>query len=251
MSIVLLSQKCSHSANKLSLTLLIQICQSVSVQRLVARHLQPLLLQLCLLLHLQHTEKADDIWSKWVQTQQRSANWDCIRFVCGITPCGSCKKESVKLTKRCPWRGRERDPHYSHVGGQHSTEAPGGQVQKWRPSSDPLYRHIWCVTLNSWYFWLLLAWPSSVLPRTDAFTQIISNEGVGTLWNGTLPSLILVLNPAVQFMFYEAMKRRAGREGRKVRGQKWPMGDYTFALFSTMLGPVNIADSTLRVLCDI
>lgn len=56
------------------------------------------------------------------------------------------------------------------------------------------------------------------LPLTDAFTQIISKEGVGTLWNGTLPSLILVLNPAVQFMFYEAMKRRAGREGRKVRG---------------------------------
>lgn len=101
MSIVLLSHKCSHAANKLSLTLLIQICQSVSVQRLVARHLQPLLLQLCLLLHLQHTEKADDIWPKWVQTQQRSANWDCIRFVCGITPCGSCKKESVELTKRC------------------------------------------------------------------------------------------------------------------------------------------------------
>lgn len=43
---------------------------------------------------------------------------------------------------------------------------------------------------------------------------------MGTLWNGTLPSLILVLNPAVQFMFYEAMKRRAGREGRKVRGRQ-------------------------------
>lgn len=56
------------------------------------------------------------------------------------------------------------------------------------------------------------------LSLSDAFAQIISTEGVGVLWNGTLPSLILVLNPAVQFMFYEAMKRRAGREGRKVRG---------------------------------
>ncbi|KAF6717458.1 Peroxisomal membrane protein PMP34 [Oryzias melastigma] len=45
----------------------------------------------------------------------------------------------------------------------------------------------------------------------DAFSQIIANEGVGTLWNGTLPSLILVLNPAVQFMFYEALKRKAGK----------------------------------------
>lgn len=54
----------------------------------------------------------------------------------------------------------------------------------------------------------------------DAFSQIIANEGVGTLWNGTLPSLILVLNPAVQFMIYEAMKRNAGKGGRKVRGHK-------------------------------
>lgn len=58
------------------------------------------------------------------------------------------------------------------------------------------------------------------LSHSDAFGQIIKNEGVGTLWNGTLPSLILVLNPAVQFMFYEAMKRKAGKGGRKVRGQK-------------------------------
>ncbi|KAI4904007.1 hypothetical protein NFI96_024209, partial [Prochilodus magdalenae] len=49
----------------------------------------------------------------------------------------------------------------------------------------------------------------------DAFSQIIAKEGVGALWNGILPSLVLVFNPAVQFMFYEAMKRRAGRGGRK------------------------------------
>lgn len=52
---------------------------------------------------------------------------------------------------------------------------------------------------------------------SDAFSQIISNEGVRTLWNGVLPSLVLVLNPAVQFMIYEAMKRRAGKGGRKAR----------------------------------
>lgn len=60
------------------------------------------------------------------------------------------------------------------------------------------------------------------LSFSDAFSQIIANEGVGTLWNGTLPSLILVLNPAVQFMFYEAMKRKAGKGGRKVKGHKKP-----------------------------
>lgn len=55
-----------------------------------------------------------------------------------------------------------------------------------------------------------------MLSPSDAFSQIITNEGVRTLWNGTLPSLVLVLNPAVQFMIYEAMKRKAGKGGRKV-----------------------------------
>lgn len=59
-----------------------------------------------------------------------------------------------------------------------------------------------------------------MLSPSDAFSQIITNEGVRTLWNGTLPSLILVLNPAVQFMIYEAMKRKAGKGGRKVSTHK-------------------------------
>ncbi|XP_055752883.1 peroxisomal membrane protein PMP34-like isoform X2 [Salvelinus fontinalis] len=42
----------------------------------------------------------------------------------------------------------------------------------------------------------------------DAFVQIIEDEGVGALWNGTFPSLLLVLNPAVQFMIYEGLKRQ-------------------------------------------
>ncbi len=63
---------------------------------------------------------------------------------------------------------------------------------------------------------------SCCFPLKDAFSQIIANEGVGTLWNGTLPSLVLVFNPAVQFMFYEAMKRRAGRGDRKVRDKILP-----------------------------
>ncbi|XP_035037706.1 peroxisomal membrane protein PMP34 isoform X1 [Hippoglossus stenolepis] len=41
----------------------------------------------------------------------------------------------------------------------------------------------------------------------DAFVQIVRQEGVGALWNGTFPSLLLVLNPAIQFMIYEGLKR--------------------------------------------
>lgn len=144
-------------------------------------------------------------------------------------------------------RGSERDPDHAHVGGQHSTEAAGGKVQKWRSPADPLQRHIWCVFVsvrlqacfldlkqikrtnkqknlplsNPTLFWPLLS---------DAFSQIIANEGVTTLWNGILPSLVLVFNPAVQFMFYEAMKRKAGKGGRKVRAygrRKWCFGTNT------------------------
>lgn len=45
----------------------------------------------------------------------------------------------------------------------------------------------------------------------DAFAQIIRDEGVGALWNGTFPSLLLVLNPAIQFMIYEGLKRQLRR----------------------------------------
>lgn len=33
-------------------------------------------------------------------------------------------------------------------------------------------------------------------------------EGAGALWSSTLPSIILVSNPSIQFMVYEALKRR-------------------------------------------
>lgn len=65
-------------------------------------------------------------------------------------------------------------------------------------------------------FFLLLHYFTTVifflLPLlTDAFVQIIRDEGVGALWNGTFPSLLLVLNPAIQFMIYEGLKRQLRR----------------------------------------
>lgn len=45
----------------------------------------------------------------------------------------------------------------------------------------------------------------------DAFVQIIRDEGIAALWNGTFPSLLLVLNPAIQFMIYEGLKRQLRR----------------------------------------
>ncbi|XP_034045345.1 peroxisomal membrane protein PMP34 isoform X2 [Thalassophryne amazonica] len=81
----------------------------------------------------------------------------------------------------------------------------------------------------------------------DAFLQIISNEGVRTLWNGTLPSLILVLNPAVQFMFYEAMKRKAGRGGRKISSaQIFLIGAIAKAVATTATYPLQTVQAILR-----
>uniref|UniRef100_A0A3P9HIK0 Solute carrier family 25 member 17 n=1 Tax=Oryzias latipes TaxID=8090 RepID=A0A3P9HIK0_ORYLA len=74
----------------------------------------------------------------------------------------------------------------------------------------------------------------------DAFSQIIANEGVGTLWNGTLPSLILVLNPAVQFMFYEALKRKISS------AQIFLIGAIAKAVATTVTYPLQTVQAILR-----
>ncbi|KAM4598493.1 peroxisomal membrane protein PMP34 [Polymixia lowei] len=81
----------------------------------------------------------------------------------------------------------------------------------------------------------------------DAFSQIIGNEGVSTLWNGTLPSLILVFNPAVQFMFYEGMKRRAGRGGKAISSAEiFLIGAIAKAIATTATYPLQTVQAILR-----
>lgn len=41
----------------------------------------------------------------------------------------------------------------------------------------------------------------------DAVVQITREEGVAALWSSTFTSLLLVSNPAMQFMIYEGLKR--------------------------------------------
>ena len=38
--------------------------------------------------------------------------------------------------------------------------------------------------------------------------KIYAAEGAAGLWRSTVPSAILAVNPAVQFMVYEALKRK-------------------------------------------
>lgn len=42
---------------------------------------------------------------------------------------------------------------------------------------------------------------------TDGLVKIAQQEGLGALWSGTIPSLVLVSNPAIQFMIFEMLKR--------------------------------------------
>jgi len=42
----------------------------------------------------------------------------------------------------------------------------------------------------------------------DAMEKIYAAEGAAGLWRSTVPSAILAVNPAVQFMVYEALKRK-------------------------------------------
>ncbi|KAG7274381.1 hypothetical protein CRUP_002823 [Coryphaenoides rupestris] len=62
-----------------------------------------------------------------------------------------------------------------------------------------------------------------------------------------LPSLILVFNPAVQFMFYEAMKRKAGKEGRAITSAEiFLIGAVAKAIATTATYPLQTVQAILR-----
>lgn len=45
----------------------------------------------------------------------------------------------------------------------------------------------------------------------DGLIKVCKSEGMCGLWSSTLPSLVLVSNPAIQFMIYELLKRETQR----------------------------------------
>ncbi|XP_072337561.1 peroxisomal membrane protein PMP34 isoform X1 [Scyliorhinus torazame] len=81
----------------------------------------------------------------------------------------------------------------------------------------------------------------------DAFRQIITQEGLGTLWNGILPSLVLVCNPGIQFMFYEGLKRKASKAGRRIPSWEiFMIGAIAKAIATTVTYPLQIVQAILR-----
>ena len=56
----------------------------------------------------------------------------------------------------------------------------------------------------------------SIALLSDGLRRIKQEEGLGALWSGTGPSLLLAGNPAIQFAVYEAIKRFMSGSGQKV-----------------------------------
>ncbi|KAJ8036962.1 Peroxisomal membrane protein PMP34 [Holothuria leucospilota] len=83
----------------------------------------------------------------------------------------------------------------------------------------------------------------------DAFRKIIEQEGVGTLWSGTVSSLALVINPAIHFMVYEFLKRYHNRwtSGQTPSAfQFFIIGAIAKALSTTATYPLQVIQSKLR-----
>jgi adenine nucleotide transporter 17 len=84
---------------------------------------------------------------------------------------------------------------------------------------------------------------------TDGLVKIVQQEGFASLWSGTIPSLILVTNPAVQFMIFEMLKRNL----RELLDKKELSPYHVFALgavsktVSTILSyPLQVVQSKKR-----
>ncbi|XP_026331969.1 peroxisomal membrane protein PMP34-like, partial [Hyposmocoma kahamanoa] len=64
--------------------------------------------------------------------------------------------------------------------------------------------------------------------------QLYRKEGAKGLWSGTIPSLLLVTNPAMQFMVYESLKRT------------FLAGAVAKSMATTMTYPIQLVQPRLR-----
>ncbi|XP_064276196.1 peroxisomal membrane protein PMP34 [Passer domesticus] len=89
--------------------------------------------------------------------------------------------------------------------------------------------------------------PTNYRGIIDAFHQIVRDEGVLALWNGTFPSLLLVFNPAIQFMFYEGFKRKLLKKQLQLTSlDAFVIGAIAKAVATTLTYPLQTVQSILR-----
>jgi len=82
----------------------------------------------------------------------------------------------------------------------------------------------------------------------DGLIKIALQEGVGSLWNGTKASLMLVSNPAIKFTFYELFKRQYTRiTGKGVGGTTaFLLGAAATAVATLLTYPLQIVQAKAR-----
>ncbi|XP_035786515.1 peroxisomal membrane protein PMP34-like [Anopheles albimanus] len=84
----------------------------------------------------------------------------------------------------------------------------------------------------------------------DGLQYIARTEGVRGLWAGAVPSLLLVINPAIQFMVYEALKRRL-TEGRPSSSSPSAITFFSIGAIAKMIAtvltyPLQLVQTKLR-----
>ncbi|XP_066531277.1 peroxisomal membrane protein PMP34 isoform X2 [Hoplias malabaricus] len=90
--------------------------------------------------------------------------------------------------------------------------------------------------------------PTHYCGIVDAFMKIVQSEGASALWNGTFPSLLLVLNPGIQFMIYETLKRqlKSGVHTELSSLEVFVIGAIAKAVATTVTYPLQTVQSILR-----
>lgn len=81
----------------------------------------------------------------------------------------------------------------------------------------------------------------------EGLWYIFKKEGIEGLWSGTVPSLMLVSNPALQFMMYEALKRRFSKIPEQTSTMNIFMLGAMAKMFATVLTyPLQLIQTKLR-----
>lgn len=80
----------------------------------------------------------------------------------------------------------------------------------------------------------------------EGLFYIAKTEGVAKLWAGTMPSLMLVANPALQFMVYEALKRNLAKAYGELPGFYFMVGALSKAFATVVTYPLQLVQTKLR-----
>ena len=79
----------------------------------------------------------------------------------------------------------------------------------------------------------------------DGLVKIAREEGISQLWSSVLPSLILVSNPAIQFMVYEMTKRKIKYTSESAV-TVFLMGAFAKLIATIVTYPIQVGQARLR-----